>query len=164
MKAPNAWSCGPTCLAYILQEDVGKIISLIGHDGSEILWPNLAEPGCRKGFHQQELIDVAYTLGFGLLDIQGAPMGVPCTPGAYYTVNMKPYNVVAQPVYQNALARVQRYMRDHKGIFYGQGTLFGHMCAWTGRLIVDPRGGSYPLEMCSQNQFTPSGFLALVKL
>ena len=35
-----------------------KIIELYGHDGSEILWPELSEPLKRRGFHWQETIQV----------------------------------------------------------------------------------------------------------
>ena len=34
-----------------------EMIKRIGHDGSEILWPNLPEPRCRRAFHLQECIN-----------------------------------------------------------------------------------------------------------
>lgn len=43
---------------------VEQLISLIGHDGSEILWPHLSEPKKRKSFHPQEIIQVLYQKGY----------------------------------------------------------------------------------------------------
>src|SRR6218665_2619518 len=40
-----------------------SIINRIGHDGSEILWPELGEPRQRKTFHLQEFIILGLELG-----------------------------------------------------------------------------------------------------
>lgn len=52
---PNAWSCLPTAFATATSIQVQEIIELIGHDGSEILFPALSEPKCRRAFHPQEV-------------------------------------------------------------------------------------------------------------
>lgn len=52
---PNGWSCLPTAFACCLDVPVSEIFDWLGHDGSEILWPELPEPGCRYGFHIQEM-------------------------------------------------------------------------------------------------------------
>jgi len=43
---------------------VAQFFDLIGHDGSELLYPELPEPACRRGVHVQEAIEAAWTLGF----------------------------------------------------------------------------------------------------
>ena len=66
-KQPNRWSCLPTSFAMILDVDVNELIRKIGHDGSEILWPNLEEPYCRRAFHIEEIAMVCYGLGYYLV-------------------------------------------------------------------------------------------------
>lgn len=60
--SPNHWSCIPTSFAMVFGIPVQKIFDKLGHDGSEILFPELPEPYCRRSFHVQEMVDVGYTL------------------------------------------------------------------------------------------------------
>lgn len=48
----------------IADEPLDKIINLIGHDGSEKIWPDASEPYCYRGFEYQEITRAAYKLGF----------------------------------------------------------------------------------------------------
>lgn len=50
-------------------------IDCIGHDGSEIVRPDLAEPFCRRGFHLMECIHVCYNLGFSVTPFDALPQG-----------------------------------------------------------------------------------------
>ena len=59
---PNRWSCLATSFAMALGITVEEFIELVGHDGSEILFPDLKEPWCRRGFHVQEAIYQARNL------------------------------------------------------------------------------------------------------
>ena len=43
-----------------LNVSVETLYKYVGHDGSEIYNPEIAEPWCRRAFHERELIDVAY--------------------------------------------------------------------------------------------------------
>ncbi len=61
---PNRWSCLPTAWSYVINWPTWAIIKAIGHDGSQIQWPNLPEPNCRRGFHPQELIYLGDRFGF----------------------------------------------------------------------------------------------------
>jgi len=61
---PNRWSCLATSFAMALDIPVAQFFDLVGHDGSEILYPELPEPVCRRGIHVQEAIEVAWTLGY----------------------------------------------------------------------------------------------------
>lgn len=69
LKQPNGWSCLPTCLAMLTDIPYSKIIEIIGHDGSEIIYPTYKEPECRKAFELEEIKDAAFSLGFSLLEI-----------------------------------------------------------------------------------------------
>jgi hypothetical protein len=55
---PNRWSCVLTAFANAVDIDQNDIISLLGHDGSEIIFPDLPEPLCRRGFDPREIIYV----------------------------------------------------------------------------------------------------------
>lgn len=63
-SSPNNWSCLPTAFAIVLGCPVEYVLELIGHDGSEKLWPALPEPFCRRSFHIQELIMVAWKMNY----------------------------------------------------------------------------------------------------
>lgn len=70
IKSPNRWSCLPTAFAMAMEVDLDTIIREVGHDGSRILFPKLPEPHCRRSFHIQELIRVAWDYGFGITEFQ----------------------------------------------------------------------------------------------
>src|SRR5260221_108718 len=72
-KQPNRWSCLPTAFAMVLDISVKEVITEIGHDGSEIVYPNLEEPKCRRAFHIQELIDFAISIGVSVVPIEPLP-------------------------------------------------------------------------------------------
>jgi hypothetical protein len=48
---------------------VARIFELLGHDGTEQIYPDLDTPQCYRGFHITELIWVAYRLGYYVLEI-----------------------------------------------------------------------------------------------
>jgi hypothetical protein len=71
---PNKWSCSVTAFAMALRMPVQDLIDEIGHDGSEIIFPELEDPTCRRGFHSQELIYAVWKLGFTVTPIELAPV------------------------------------------------------------------------------------------
>ena len=49
------------CLLHAFQTVTGlNLIERLGHDGSEIIYPDLPEPICRRGFHTQELFKACW--------------------------------------------------------------------------------------------------------
>jgi len=50
-----------------------EIIKEAGHDGSDIIFPHLEEPMCRKGFHSQELVKIAWRHRFAITPIELFP-------------------------------------------------------------------------------------------
>jgi len=70
---PNAWSCSITALAMTLDIPVSEVITEIGHDGSEIIFPNMDEPMRRRGFHSQELVEIAWHHGYAMTPIEFFP-------------------------------------------------------------------------------------------
>lgn len=65
---------------------VAELIRSIGHDGSEILWDNLPEPMCRRGFHSQELIAECLERRHGCTPIEVAPAIGPTQGDGVYQV------------------------------------------------------------------------------
>lgn len=52
---------------------VQALIDEIGHDGSEILWPDLPEPHCRRGFIPHEFIHIGMKLDMLIVTFQKSP-------------------------------------------------------------------------------------------
>ena len=79
---PERWQCLVTSFAMALDMLVADVMREIGHDGGQVLWPDMPEPMCRRGFHPQELIDVCRAHGYavtlhravsGLIPKSGSP-------------------------------------------------------------------------------------------
>lgn len=78
-KNPNAWSCLPTAFAIALNVDIQHILDYVEHDGSEIIYSDLAEPLCRRGFHPQEMIRYCLQVhNIAVTRIELAPTALPC--------------------------------------------------------------------------------------
>lgn len=58
----------------VLGFGIDHMVRMIGHDGSEILYPLLPEPHNRKSFHIQELISVAWDLDWRVTPFEPHPM------------------------------------------------------------------------------------------
>lgn len=71
--APNAWSCLPTAFANVTDTEINSLLASIGHDGSEILYPNQPGVACRRAFHPQECIYVLAGRGFEITCFEKRP-------------------------------------------------------------------------------------------
>lgn len=63
IRKTNGWSCILEAFAMAMDTTTDELIREIGHSGSQIMAPALPEPQCRRGFHIQELIQVAIRYG-----------------------------------------------------------------------------------------------------
>lgn len=133
------------CLLYafamVLEEEPSRLISEIGHDGMDCIWPELKEPFCYKGFHIQELIDCAIRRGKSVTNIDGLPASLP-PPNAY--LHLRVHNIAPHMVFehQEAKERFKRHIDERIGVLYGRianGTT--HAWAWDGLSAHDPRSG-----------------------
>jgi len=130
---PNCWSCLLASFAMALGVEVRTITDLVGHDGSEIWWPELPDPERRRSFHVQEMIRVAIRLGWATTPVEGRPCS---SPGS-----------IAPPR--------EVHVQGFEEIFYsGVGVLTGvgkfsdrpHAAAWDGKEVYDPNGAVYGAE------------------
>lgn len=63
----NQWSCLPKAVASLSNLTLEQLIGYIGHDGSEILYPEREEPLNRRAFSLGEIVSAATRLGEPLM-------------------------------------------------------------------------------------------------
>jgi len=73
IKQPNSWSCLLTAFAMATESTPEDLIAMIGHDGSEIIWPDLPEGYQHRAFHPEELFECALDLGFKVFTVEARP-------------------------------------------------------------------------------------------
>lgn len=139
MLQPNGWSCVPSAFAMAMDTTPKDMIDECGHDGSEILWPGLNDPHCRRGFDVQEMIDICVRRMVTVTPIVFAPATIPVGG-----TEEQAQHVFTQ---ERAHERMAHYLHGHIGVLTGlaqEGTQ--HAVAWDGELCWDPRGEQYGIE------------------
>src|SRR5262245_42212493 len=132
---PNRWTCLLTSFAMVLETNIDEIVASVGHDGSEVVWPNLPEPECRRSFHIQEMIDFAWEQGYAVTQFQAQPVMRP-----------DPNESLVYVQYTNPQARVRRILQDRRAVLTGLAGGRRHAVAWDGKFILDPNGQVYALD------------------
>lgn len=116
IKQPNCWSCLPCSLAICIDESLEGILSIIGHDGSEVIYPTHVGSDRYRGFHIQEIIDTALLFDYYPILIEDNPS---------MQIGEEIYAV---PMYT---FRVWEYMNRSSGIIMGELTNGRyHAVAW----------------------------------
>ena len=115
----NRWSCLPTAFARALGISLDEMIERIGHDGSRIVWPDLPEPGCRRGFHIQECIEVARLMGMSVMPVELYPRHAP-------TLDVEPITVL----YADNVLRFNDFIKSTKGVLTGSTQRYEHAVAY----------------------------------
>ena len=122
-KSPNGWSCLPTAFAIVLGVPVKNIIDFLNHDGSEVLWPNLPEPRCRRSFHVQEVINYCLANNYAVTE-------------SHRMLGLRPIGTNDVKTFENP-----RYL-DHMKYYNGVFTNEIHAFATLGGAVIDPASGS----------------------
>jgi hypothetical protein len=135
----------PLAFAMALDMPIADLLATIGHDGSEIVFPNLPEPLCRRCFHVQELIQVALARGFAVTPVELFPVLQPAEAG--------PQKVVLYS--DNNWRRFAETVRASRGVIDGTGARYGHVVAYDHGRIFDPKGSVYDHSCltCEAHQF-----------
>lgn len=130
---PNAWSCLPAAFAMALGVLPKDIIEYCGHDGSEILWPDLPEPKNRRAFGLHEMID--YCVGNLVYPVE-------ITASVAYGVDEE------HLIDADGISRLDWYMGCRSGVLIGMIDERPHAVAWNFKkqLIYDPDGLKYGKE------------------
>jgi len=134
IKATKPWNCVIAAAAMAMDCTIEELEKLIGHDGGEIVRDS-PSPANRRGFHIQEIIDVAWQKGFSVTPIEAKPIG---------TIGDGKFS----PIKMNEM-RFQEYLDDNIGILTGQARRFGHAVAWDGKMVYDPRGHIISFDDCN---------------
>lgn len=117
---PNAWSCLPCAFGNAIDCNV---LARLGHDGSEIIWPDLEEPYCRRAFHIQECITALWDMGWAVTGFEVTTEAAPPVRGT--------------EVYRTDCTEdVQQIMSSSRGVAVGllqDGRR--HALAWNGEWI-----------------------------
>ena len=144
-QRPEPWMCMPLAFAMALDMPVADLLAAIGHDGSEIVFPNLSEPLRRRCFHIQEPIQVALARGFAVTPVELFPVLQPTEGGPHKTVLYA----------DNNWRRFEETIRASRGVIDGRGARFGHVVAYDHGRICDPKGSVYDYSRlaCEAHQF-----------
>jgi len=60
--------CMLYAFAMAMDVDVTTLIANIGHDGTEVLWPELASPKCFRGFHITEFVYTCFRMDYAIYE------------------------------------------------------------------------------------------------
>ena len=136
----------PLAFAMALDMPVADLLAAIGHDGSEIIFPSLPEPLCRRCFHVQELIQVALARGLAVTPVELFPVLQPTEAGPFHKTVLYP---------DNNWRRFEETIRASLGVIAGTGARLGHTVAYDHGRIYDPRGPIYDYSRlaCEAHQF-----------
>ena len=124
----------PLAFAMALDMPVADVLAAIGHDGSEIVFPSLPEPLCRRCFHIQELIQVALS---------------PASPSRRWNCSPSYNPRKAGRSTRRCSTRTttgddsRPTIRARRGVIDGTGARFGHTVAYDHGRIYDPKGSVY---------------------
>lgn len=145
MLQPNAWSCLPTAFAMVLQTTPKAIFEFLEHDGSDIIWPDLPEPLCRRSFHIQEMVDFCIAQHVYPIAIEACPC---IYPGE---------DPLEEDIHEiKRVTPIENYLTQRIGVLLGIYEDNRHAVAWDGDLIHDPTGYKYNI-----NDFGIETFYAL---
>jgi hypothetical protein len=133
-QRPEPWMCMPLAFAMALDVPVADLLEAIGHDGSEIVFPNLPEPLCRRCFHVQELILVALSRGLAVTPVELFPVLQPTEVSHFRKTVLYP---------DNNWRRFEETLRASRGVIDGTGSRHGHTVAYDHGRIYDPKGCVY---------------------
>ena len=136
----------PLAFAMALDMPVADLLAAVGHDGSEIVFPSLPEPLCRRCFHIQELIQVALSRRLAVTPVELFPVLQPTEVGPFHKTVL--YT-------DNNWRRFEATIQISRGVIDGTGARLGHMVAYDHGRIFDPRGPVYDYSRlaCEAHQF-----------
>lgn len=131
----------------VLEMSLERMLDRIGHDGSEIIYPDLPEPRCRRSFHVQECLQVLDALGYAAT--------------AFDAIGM----LVTDDVHQTEISFAtdfENHLQTSNGVIMGQGCHNRHAVAIADKMIYDPNGYEYDwdslIDHINRGVFIPQTF------
>jgi hypothetical protein len=128
---------------------VEEVVTEAGHDGGKIIFPLLMEPKCRKGFHSQELVRIAWQHGYAMTPVE-------LCPRILATDNSKAYPAWHQTEMEHQ-ERFKGIIELTFGILEGRNDLCSHAVYNYYGQIYDPEPGvpvyEFSFENCEKRKF-----------
>ncbi len=140
IRQPNSWSCTLAAAAMVFDSTIEELIKYIGHDGSEIIVPSLKPPGCYKGFHIQEIVDVALLFNYALVPIEILPVQTP--------TGQHEFAIEKWGLFSSNQSRFDFYFTGERGLLIGKAREYWHTVAFEEGMIYDPNGTIYNIDDC----------------
>ncbi len=134
IKGENNLDCILAAASMVMDIDLVELKKLIGHDGSEVIFPSSPVPYCYRGFHIQEITDQAFLNGWSVMYIQRQ-------------FGLEPF-MGDDPKFRiyTSDKRMATYLKKFPGIIGGRSDDSSHAVAWDGKKVYDPRGKIYSLK------------------
>jgi hypothetical protein len=144
---PYRWSCILAAFAMALDVSIEDLITLLRHDGSEVFFPDLPEPACRRGFHVQEFIHVALCLNRSVTPYELVPA---IAPTGY---NRALHGRAIGSAHRKAF--FEHLIDNRRGVITGRTLTTHHAVAFEKGVIYDPDGWQFPFsfESCEKRGF-----------
>lgn len=150
MKAqvsPNWYSCLPTAFAVALGVPVRDLLTELGHDGSQVIFPDEPEPSCRRAFHVQEFFGPSIRRGYAPLLVEAVP-AVESRDGEKFVIAFT----------NTHIERLTAYMEAYTGVVIGdKPNGLCHALAWDKHLFYNNDGRIY-----EDYEITIAEFVALI--
>ena len=128
IKQPSRWSCLAASWAMVLDVNIDNLFEEIGHDGSEILYPGVKEPDCRRSFHPSEFLLPALTRNLGIVQVELNP----CWETPYGETDSVNHDEGNHRFLKN-------WMEQFDGVITGKTPMgLWHAVAWNKIKILDP--------------------------
>ena len=140
MKLIEHYHCILASAAMALNRTPDQLIKTLGHNGMEVVHPDLEPPGCYRGFHTQEIIEAILRQGKTATPIEARPVG---TPDGEHT-----YELSRIGGFDSAIRRFRYYLLTKQGILLGRTSKCHHACGFSRGVIFDPRGLVSGLDDC----------------
>jgi len=140
---PERWQCAVTAFAMALAVPVTDLIGTVGHDGGEIIFPDLPEPTNRHGHSIYELIWAAIDMGYAVTP-------VPVYPGIKPAPDSTCEHAIGTEI--RNWQRFRRHLHGSAGVIECYGPKGNHVVAYDHGRIFDPRGHEfhYLREVCEE--------------
>ena len=116
--------CMLYAFAMVLDTDANTLIDILGHDGTEIVFPNYKEPQCYRGFHPAEMVHACHTLNYWCV---GVPFDIYIGRSDAEIISLpRPYDLSS-------------LLKHHNGVLLSA----GHAYAWDKQgKVIDPDDGT----------------------
>lgn len=140
---PNNWSCLPTAFSTVTGIPLSNLLDEIGHDGSEIVFPNSPDPLSRKAFHPQECLIAIYKIYLKNPELQKRYFSLISNELVCHNPDSDDLYIKEYPQELFNL-----FLQNHNGVIIGEIHGKMHAAAWdrVRQAALDPNGFIYPIS------------------